>query len=171
MNNEISSSPLTPSLWVVAADGDQAHFFQAARVTKALPMSGSGQHQYYEEKTELELTPLPDGILRAEKLDDYDLGFDKRGSTCHTGEPPQTVHEELKRRFMRTIAVKLNQDFAKKSFDRLVIVVPAHLLGEIRKHLDPDVMQHVVAELPKELVHCDAKELLDHVKSALVSVA
>ncbi len=157
------------SIWVLAADGDQACLYQLNEVQKMIPMSGSEKHRYFEEKIELELEPVPDITLRAEKLYDYDQGFDKHGSPIHTVEAHQSTHEELKLRFMRTIALKLNHAFARGLFDKLVIVVPAHLLGEVRKHLDPDVMDCVIAELHKELVPCEAKELLNHIRPTLVS--
>ena len=152
MTNDVSPLHAPPIIWVLAADGDEACLYRL--------------HEE-EERTELALEPIPDITLRAEKIYDYDKG--KHGATSPAVEPHQSTHEEVELRFMRTIAVKLNHGFARKLFDSLVIVIPAPLLSEIKKHLEWDVLDCVLTEIPAELAPYATKELRQHIKLGLVT--
>lgn len=161
--------------WVLAADGAEAQVYQLDKVEKTIPLSG-GKNPHYDEATEQVLTPLPGLSFKAEKLSDYELGHDKAGSTFssepalrHAIQPRLDMKEELKRRFLHAVALKMKEAHDAKLFDLLIIVAPPRALGELREYLGPDIMDQSV-ELPKELVHHTPRELLDHVLPMLSGV-
>ncbi|HUY68276.1 MAG TPA: host attachment protein [Alphaproteobacteria bacterium] len=163
-----------PTIWALIADGKQARVYECRRAEKIVPMSGTTRHAYGTEETEWELVPRKDMSLEAESIKDYQIGHGRRGTASsgmsparNTYEPHGDIKEELKRHFVTTIAAKLQQACLQKSFDRLIMAAPPHMLGELREYLDPEVRKTIMAELPHELAHCGTRELLAHIRPAL----
>jgi protein required for attachment to host cells len=63
---------------------------------------------------------------------------------------------------MRKIASQINIAYQNKSFERLALVAPPKLLGELKKQLDESVLKSVVAELPKDITHYQGRDLAVH---------
>jgi protein required for attachment to host cells len=82
-------------------------------------------------------------------------------------EPRQDPHRALKAAFANKLADVLADDQAAKAFDRLVIVAPPVLLGDLRSALSPAVKATVVAELDKDLTRTPDRELLAHLEDVL----
>lgn len=60
-------------------------------------------------------------------------------------------HQQNEDRFAKGIAGKLYELAHAGRFDHLVIVAPPKVLGTLRQELHKEVLQRVVAEIPKEL--------------------
>jgi protein required for attachment to host cells len=160
--------------WVLIADGREAHLHILHKTMQKIPLAGTNKHHYYNEKSGYELIPLQGGILKAESIDDYQIGHDRRGtssrnnSSAHnTYEPEGDITEELKRRFAKAIATRLHQAYMGKYFSHLVLVAPANIMGAIREHLTDDVQRHVVGTLIKELIPFHGAELMAHLQATL----
>jgi protein required for attachment to host cells len=174
MSSYSASASPRHALWVLVADGKQAHLYECRRTAKIIPLRGYAKHAYQADEQEWDLIPIPEADLMAETPDDYELGHDKRGSIFgntssvrHTVEPHMDMREGLKRRFMRTVAAKLTHAYAQKRFSSLIIAAPPRALGELREYLGSDIPQPVITEIPKQLTHCKAHELIEHIKDAL----
>ena len=176
MRTGFSSPPKLSVTLVVVADGKQALFYECDNASKYVPASGSGRGQgrHQTEVTAPELTFLAEKTLHVEPLDQYKIPPDQHGSKFgsvpsfhHTNTPHPDIADELKLRFMRTVAEALKQTSTEKTFDHLIIVAPSHLLGEMRKHLHPAVLKLVAAEIHEDLTHCKGHELLEHLKRDL----
>ena len=176
MHTGFSSTPKTPVTLVLIADGKQALFYECRSASKFVPVSGSGRGQgrHQTEVTAPELTFLADKTLNVEPLDQFKIPPDQHGSKFgsvpsfhHTNTPHPDIADELKLRFMRTVADALKQSSTGKAFDQLVIAAPAHLLGALKAHLDPMVQKLVAAEIAEDLTHCKLHELLEHIKRVL----
>jgi len=76
------------------------------------------------------------------------------------------AREEIKQHFIKMIAARLNEALSQKSFDKLVLVAPPKMLGELREFLAPAVKKRVAAEMPKDLTHYEGEELLQHLKDS-----
>lgn len=122
--------------WILVADGKQAHVYVRTPIERHLPHHDSFANY-----------PVP---LK-------DMALANQGDTHK-----QDVRMESELRFAALIAQRLNLARRQKLFDRIVIVAPDKMLGEIRKHLNTNVRLRVVAELAKELTHCDGRELSQH---------
>lgn len=160
--------------WVLVADGKQAQIYECSKTTRNIPLGGANTHHYFNEKSGHELVPVPDGTLKAETIDSYQIGHDRRGtssssvSSAHnTYEPHGDIKEELKRHFVKTVAAKLDRACTEKSFNRLVLVAPARMIGEIREQLTAETQNHVVAVLPKDLTHYHGQTLMTHLLHTL----
>ena len=72
-------------------------------------------------------------------------------------------HQLAKDRFADDLAEWLYKQAHRGAFDRIVLVAPAGVLGEMRKKLHKEVADKVVAELDKDLTN----HPLDKIESLL----
>jgi protein required for attachment to host cells len=160
--------------WVLIADATQAQIYGCTKNLRQTPLGGANPHHYYDEKSGHELIPAVNGLLKAESIDDYQIGHDRRGtasssnsSARNTFEPHGDIKGELKRRFAESIASKLQQAYAEKLFDQLVLVAPPKMIGELREHLPPDLHNVIVASLSKDLMPFHGQELMTRLHTTL----
>jgi protein required for attachment to host cells len=154
MYNETMPELKKPVIWILVADSKQAKIYVRKRA------AGSEQ----------ELAPVG-ATLYAESSEIHETGrnrlgreFESAGSARHMSEPHADVGEEIRRHFAKAIATYLNAARAKREFNRLVLIVPAKLLGDLRPHLHKTVKLSVIAELSKDLTHFDNKALAAHLE-------
>jgi len=164
----------TPVTWIIVADGKEAHFYDYRKVERDVPLGGTTKFHYTQKKSTHALVPIPSGNMEAETINDYQIGHQRRGmsgtsfaSQQNTYEPTGNTKEELKRRFVRTIAAKLDRLCYDKAFDRLIIAAPAKIIGELREQLPEAVQKCIVAVLPKELTAYEGQILLSHLEDTL----
>jgi hypothetical protein len=160
--------------WFLVADGAGAQVYVRERVKARIPMGRRTKHRHYEEKVEPELVPVSGMRWEAQSPEEYQIGnnllgrvFESVGPARHMGEPHVDIREDLKLRFMRTIASQLHVAAQQKSFDQLVLIAPPKLLGELKKQLDESVLSHVVAELPKEMTRYTGLELAEKLEEII----
>jgi protein required for attachment to host cells len=147
-----------PVTWILVADGKQAQIYTRSPVGRKVP-TGSAEHPNYLEFQEQGLVPVPEMAFKANSAKGHD-------QLAHQMNAPHIdIHNEIKHHFMKIIAERLNDAKAKKLFDRLVLIAPPKMLGELRADLDKKVLAVVVAELPKDLTQCGNKELAGHLNS------
>ena len=106
------------------------------------------------------LVQMPSMTLHADLPRTHDLGSDRPGRTHessgpgrHAIEPRTDAHRELKRNFADLVAERLEAAMAAKALDKLVIVSPPAMLGDLRAALARTVTDHIIAEIPRDLVH------------------
>ncbi len=68
-------------------------------------------------------------------------------------------HHLAKERFADEIADALYRHAHANLFDRLVIIAPAKILGNLRKAFHAEVIDRIVAEIPKELTSHPVAEI------------
>src|ERR1700722_2140591 len=155
--------------WVLIADDKQAQIYDCHKTSEKIALGGANPHHYYDEKSGHELVPVLNGLLESESMNDYQIGHDRRGTTSssnssahNTYEPHGDIKGELKRKFAESISHKLQQALTDKLFDRLVLVAPAKMIGELREKLANDIQSKVVASLSKDLRQYHGQELMTH---------
>jgi protein required for attachment to host cells len=136
--------------WVLIADAARARVFEAR---------GKGRG----------LAAVQDMTLDAELAPTRDLGtdrpgrsFESVGSTRHAMESPSDLHREQKRQFARRIAEAVEERWAAKRFDRLVVVAPAVTMGDLRSSLTDGVKATVTAEVVADLTNTPTSDLSAH---------
>ncbi len=166
--------PRTRTTWIVVANGKRMRVFESRLSEAAVSMGGSSKHDYRILHERWTLMPRDDAEMLAEPISEYQLGHDKRGSRSgvtaaerHTVEPRLDVREEIKENFAESIASKLFEVQKNNGFDRLVLIAPQRMLGELKRHLDQSVRRLIVAEIPKDLTHAKRHDLLDYVREVL----
>jgi len=141
--------------WILVADGARA---------RVLLNTGRGDG----------VTELPDFTVQCEHPPSGDImadregrSFDSHGKGRHAMERPSDPHRRAKKTFAGTLAAMLAEQAARNSFDRLVIVAPPQMLGDLRAALSADVRGKVHAELAKDLTHMRDHELMPHLADVL----
>jgi protein required for attachment to host cells len=126
--------------WVVVADGEKALF---------LRNEGDAQHPNLEVFRE----------MAQENPPTREQGTDKPGRVHESAQHGRSSventdwHQIGKERFAREVADRLYKYAHAGRFDRLVLVAPPKILGEMREALHPAVSERIVSEIPKTLTN------------------
>jgi protein required for attachment to host cells len=99
-------------------------------------------------------------------------------SLSHAGGPGHgfevaghSTKDEIERgRFAKHIAAALVAEWAKGSYDRIVITAGPKMLGEIRHELPKSLHDHIAAEMHKDLVKVPLHDLPSHFAGAIPAV-
>lgn len=144
----------TKTTWVVVADGSRAHFY----TTMGGALTAALDHDFAAPTRSSAQDVGSDRPGRA---------FDSAGQGRHAMEPPTDWKANEKKQLARTIADELWRAADRKAFDRLVMVAPPEMLGDMRDALDKSVSQKVVAEIAKDLTHLTVHQLPQHLGEVL----
>lgn len=96
-------------------------------------------------------------ILEQDNPATREQGTDRPGRSSASPGVPQSAMEEVdwhyleKQRFARELAEILYRQALANRFDKLVIVAPPKILGDLRKAFHTEVVDRIAAEIPKEL--------------------
>lgn len=148
--------PWRKKTWILVADGARAHILlNRGPATGLEPVGG---HDF--------AAPLPPT---------RELGSDRPGRTHRSAdstraamEPRVDWHAYEKHLFAKSMAKVLDEAAMAKAFDRLVLVAPPRVLGELRAALGAQTRALVKAELNKDLTHLAPHELLPHLADVLL---
>ncbi|WP_343219453.1 host attachment family protein [Phyllobacterium endophyticum] len=126
--------------WVVVADGEKALFLRNENSATHAQLSTIHQMHQQNPATREQGSDKPgrfsDGVgAHRSAMDDTDW------------------HEISKRRFAKEIADELYVHAHKRKFERLVLVAPPTILGELRQELHKEVLDKIVSEIPKTLTN------------------
>ena len=142
--------------WVLVMDGEKALF---------LENEGDGEYP----------------VLRVRRKDEQDNPKDIDQSANRPGRVHQSAthgrsayedtdwHQLAKERFADDMAEMLYKRVHRGGFERIVLVAPPELLGELRKKLHKEVTDRVVGEVPKTLTNHPVDEIEKIVKSDLAA--
>jgi len=131
---------LAHDAWVIVADGE-----------KALFLRNEGDEKY----PNLEVLRT----IREENPATHVQGADRPGRFNDGPSPHKSAVEETdwhrieKERFAREIAARLYKAAHRGDYDRLVIVAPPLVMGEMRKELHKEVEERLVGEVSKTLTN------------------
>jgi protein required for attachment to host cells len=141
--------------WILLADGAHARVHMNIGVGKGLE-------------------PVPDGTFDEPILPNRDMGTDKPGRTYdssgkgrHSLQAKKDPHSQAKVNFARQLATFLDTGHADGRFDRLILVAPPEMLGDLRAAISEPVRQLVYGQLAKDLVHLNEQELSAHLTDLL----
>ncbi|MBX5461994.1 MAG: host attachment protein [Steroidobacteraceae bacterium] len=97
-------------------------------------------------------------LLLAENPPTHEQGTDRPGrraeshvGTLRSAREETDWHQLAEERFASEIADALYRSAHAGQFERLIIVVPPKVLGNLRKALHKEVLDRIAAEVPKEL--------------------
>lgn len=125
--------------WILIADASRA---------KVLATHGLGNG----------LAAVPDMTLETDHKLAREIGSDRpgrsyesAGTTRHAIEPRSDPERIEEKRFAAHLVDRLNKASAENAFDRLVIVAPPVMLGDLRAALTPHLEKKLAATLDKDL--------------------
>jgi len=136
--------------WIVIADGDQARFYEN---------KGPGQGLTHLKKLDMSQEPL-----KAQELTSDEAGRTHASSGDGRSAMEPTVDPVAKRedRFTRDLADYLSDRARNDDFDRLILAAAPRALGDLRSHFDKHITEKLTAEIDKDLVNTDEKDLPKH---------
>lgn len=141
--------------WILIADGARARIFANQGPGKGIEaVAGAefgGDHR-------------PDREIMSDKPG---RTYESVGDTRHAIQPHHDPHRELKRAFSEELAAVLDEKLAAKAYDRVVLVAPPEMLGDLRASLSEHVRAVVYAELDKDLTNTPVAELPQHLGAVL----
>ena len=144
--------------WVLVADGSRA------RVLQKREDGGRKQLRTIEGMTFAHELPKTSDVVR----DRLPRTFESVGTTRHAVATEVDPHREEKRKFANELANALDAELAKHSFDRLVVVAPAQMMGDLRSALTPAVRERAVADVVMDLTKVPDAEIASHLNTFVI---
>lgn len=141
-----------PRIWVMVADRRTARIFSKRGDDISLTA---------------EITPE---IRKESKIADKNIGrvaSSGRGAVRHKYEPHMNESHKEELAFVHKIAAFFDTEAGKDSFDRLVLVAPPHVLGELRKTVSQQVYARIIAEVNKDLTKMNDTKLRHELEKVL----
>jgi protein required for attachment to host cells len=143
-----------PITWYVVADGGRA------RIVQKRARQGDRQEAF---------DTLREFVSADLHRATHELGAERPGRTResatsarHAVQPRQDLHQAAKQNFAHEVAALLNEAGQRDEFDTLVLVAPAHVLGDLRQALDEPTRRKVTAQLQKDLTKVPNADLAKH---------
>lgn len=150
----------TERIWVMVADAAQARVFVR-----------EGEHDFL---------PVDGAVLDnpAAHVPSRDLVSDKPGRSIesvggmhHAEEPRSDPHRAAKTEFAHKVAGYLEQKAEAGSFDRLVMVAPPRMLGDLRGALGRHATARLAGTVAKDLTKIPTLKLKEQLQSILADPA
>jgi protein required for attachment to host cells len=141
--------------WILLADGSHAKTFLNDGVGKGLKSVAAGTFEHSD---------LPTREINSDKPG---VSFASAGEGRHRMQPTTDPNRQAKLAFAKQLAVFLEQSLDKKKFDRLVLVAPPRMLGDLRLAMPAKVRTLVYRELDKDLMQIPEQELRIHLDELL----
>lgn len=134
-------------IWVINSNSNTCKIYQYHKPTSKLDLLKQIQH--------------PDAKLRSSELGSdrpghYNGSGSARGAYSPEHEPKDIVIDA----FLRDVARELNAERNKKSYERLILISPAHANGILMQHMDKHVKDLIISNIHKDLLHLNERELL-----------
>lgn len=141
--------------WIVVADAARTRVFLNDG-------PGRGLSEIPEKSREEDLKETRD--INSDKPG---RAFDSGGQGRHAMEPPTDPKRHAKARAAKDLACMLADAHRKQAFDRLILIAPPAMLGDLRGALPKMLEGALHGELSKDLTHADARELEGHLADML----
>jgi protein required for attachment to host cells len=148
-DNEPAGPHKAPRIWILVADRRRARLFK--KQGKIFEFLG-------------EVLPGKTGHTDLSNASIGNVVSSAGGSVHHQYAPHMNAsrHDELY--FARELGAWMDEAAAGKAFDRLVLVAPPRLLGELRQAFTDRVLSCVTADVHKELTQLSEQELAEELQ-------
>jgi protein required for attachment to host cells len=143
--------------WIVIADGMHARILHQEK--RGAPLAAALDQEF--------VNPAMHGFDRDLKSDAPGRAFDSGSGARHSMEPRTDPKTHERQVFARRVAEVVNQAAGRRAFDRLILVAPPKMLGELRASLDRQAQERVAGELDRDLIKTPIAELPEHLASVL----
>jgi protein required for attachment to host cells len=138
--------------WILVADGGKARILETTEKRQDTHLvAGAWLH--------------PGGVTDAGGGGDAASNhvYEALGQSCQKIKARNEPHTALEALFASQLATMLADQSAKQAFDRLIIIAPGTLLGNLHKMIKPEVRNKVVAEIDEDPAHIPNNEIASHV--------
>jgi protein required for attachment to host cells len=142
-----------PTTWILVADGGRALVLENHGVGKGLSKAPVFTAENENPPTREQGTDAPG------RFDDAGVG---RSAVQDTD-----WHEIEKTRFAKDVAAELDKAAQRNAYDRLVLIAPPKVLGDLRSTLSKPARERVHAEIDKDLTTQSRDAIVKHVGEVL----
>ncbi len=136
--------------WVLIADASRARILEQIGNDASL-------HEVAGTRIEVHIPPARDIVS-----DKQGTTMISGGATRHAYTPHTDPHREAKRRFLTSLAARLDQSLAANAFDALVLVAPPQALGDLRAAMSEHLAGRVSREIAKDLTKVPVHDIPGH---------
>ena len=143
--------------WILIADGSRARILQKDE-------GGRKQLRTIEGMTFAHDLPKTSDMVR----DRLPRTYESVGTARHAVATEVDPHREEKRKFASELVAALDAELVKKSFDRLVVVAPAQMLGDLRSALSPALRERTTADVVLDLTKVPDAEIASHLNNFII---
>ena len=141
--------------WILVADGGRARILETTAKRQGMHfISGSRSHP----------GDPPDRELSGATSENF---YGSAGLARFGVQPRSQPNSALEALFASQLATMLADHSAKESFDRLIIIAPAAMLGNLRKMIKPEVRDKVIAEIDEDPAHIPSNEIASHIEDVI----
>jgi protein required for attachment to host cells len=140
--------------WILLADAANARLYQARAPARELTLLRELSHPESRAK-EMDLVSDRPGRVRQSR-------------TAARPALEYTPHKQVEAdRFARQLADALERGLDEGAYDRLILVAPPESLGRLRHKLSERVSARIVAEVEKDYLHLEPRELRERLQEQL----
>ncbi|MDO8838217.1 MAG: host attachment protein [Parvibaculum sp.] len=139
-------------IWILVADGQKARFLAS------------------EKRNEDPVAALPDMTVlnpptREQGTERPGRVFESTGARRSAYEPPTDLHRQAKRDFARAVAETLLEKTREGAFDKLIIVAPPEMLGDLRAAMAPETKALLIGERAKDYTQLTPREIKEQLSN------
>jgi protein required for attachment to host cells len=140
--------------WILFADASNARLYQSQAPARELTLLRELSHPESRAK-EMDLVSDQPGRVRQSR-------------TAARPALEYTPHKKVEAdRFARQLADALERGLDEGAYDRLILVAPPESLGRLRHKLSERVSARIVAEVEKDYLHLEPRELRERLRKQL----
>ncbi len=141
--------------WILIADGAHA---------RILTNEGPGRGVTHLPDFDLNAPHEADRVINADRPG---RTFDRSGPGRHAMEPASSPHRLRKSKFAKELVALLHRKLSENAYDRLIVVAPPTMLGDLRSEMSKPVLERISGELAKDLTHTPDREIATQLESVL----
>jgi protein required for attachment to host cells len=140
--------------WILFADASSARLYQSQAPARELTLLRELSH--------------PESRAREMDLVSDQPGRVKQSRSAARPAMESTPHKKVEAdRFARELVETLERGLDDGAYERLILVAPPETLGRLRHHLRERVSARVVAEVEKDYLHLQPRELRERLQEQL----
>jgi protein required for attachment to host cells len=137
--------------WVLVADAGRAKVLEQSGPEKSLsPVEGLAFEHALSKSSDMARDSLP-------------RTFDSVGPGRHAIAPKSDPHRSEKLVFAKELAQVLDAGLTNHAYDKLIIVAPPQMIGDLRAILSDAVRRHLERELVADLTHASISDIAQRI--------
>lgn len=141
--------------WILVTDGGRARILETTAKRPGMQFI-SGSRTLLDEPSNAEFgKATPDHLYGSAAL------------TRFSGQSRNKSNVGLEALFASQLATMLADHSAKDAFDRLIIIAPTTMLGNLRKMIKPEVRNKIVAEIDENPADIPSNEIASRIESVI----
>jgi protein required for attachment to host cells len=139
-------------MWILVADAARARVFR---------LEGPGMRLAPALERELISLNIPSHEIASDRPG---RAFDSLGEGRHAMAPSTDPKRYEKQRFAHGVAELLDKQRRQNSFQRLVVVAPPQMLGDLRNAMSAELKKLIETEITKDLSKLSADQIEQHLQ-------